>query len=106
VWPIIQEIDVIWVARGSSVPAAFFEVEHSTPIYSALLRFNDVHLTAPRLGARYSVVANDARHSLFVRQLARPTFAASGLRDHCTFLEYADVFAWHRRISSLPPAKA
>jgi hypothetical protein len=95
---IIQEIDVIWVGRGSSQPLAFFEVEHSTPIYSALLRFNDVHLTAPSLGARFSVVANDQRHALFVRQLARPTFQASGLGALCTFFEYADVFAWYRRL--------
>jgi hypothetical protein len=95
---IVQEIDVIWIDRGSSSASAFFEVEHSTPIYSALLRFNDVRLTTPNLGARFSVVANDARHSLFVRQLARPTFRASGLGDRCTFLDYTDVFLWHRRL--------
>ncbi len=95
---VLQEIDVVWIGQGANQPLAFFEVEHSTPIYSALLRFNDVHLTAPNLGARFSVVANDARHSLFVRQLARPTFQASGLGSLCTFFEYGDVFSWHRRL--------
>ncbi len=97
---IVQEIDVMWIGQGSNQPLAFFEVEHSTPIYSALLRFNDVHLVAPNLGARFSVVANDARHSLFVRQLARPTFQASGLGGLCTFFEYVDVFAWHGRLQT------
>ena len=101
---VIQEIDVVWIGHGSNQPSAFFEVEHSTPIYSALLRFNDVHLTTPNLGARFSVVANDARHSLFVRQLARPTFQTSGLSALCTFFEYVDVFAWHRRLQ--PPRAA
>jgi len=95
-----QQIDVIWTARARGTPRAFFEIEHSTPIYSALLRFNDVHILAPRLGAAYSVVSNEARRSLFVRQLGRPTFKASGLAEACNFLEYRNVFLWHKRITS------
>ncbi|MBI2844432.1 MAG: hypothetical protein HYX78_13635 [Armatimonadetes bacterium] len=97
---VLQEIDVVWVQRGSSEPKAFFEVEHSTPIYSGLLRFNDVHLLAPRLRPRFTVVANDSRRSLFVRQLGRPTFQQSGLADLCTFLDYTDVYGWYTRIMS------
>lgn len=96
---IIQEIDVIWMQRGSSEPRALFEVEHSTPIYSGLLRFNDLHLVTPRLRPRFSVVANDARRELFVRQLNRPTFRMSGLNELCTFLDYRDVLGWHTRIN-------
>lgn len=95
---VVQEIDVIWMPRGSSEPRALFEVEHSTPIYSGLLRFNDVHLLAPRLRPRFSVVANDARREVFVRQLNRPTFRFSGLSEICTFLDYRDVFGWFNRI--------
>jgi hypothetical protein len=95
---IIQEIDVMWLPRGSSEPRALFEVEHSTPIYSGLLRFNDVHLVAPHLRPRFSVVANDVRRDLFVRQLNRPTFRSSGLNELCTFLDYKDVFSWFNRI--------
>lgn len=96
---IIQEIDVIWTVRGSSELKALFEVEHSTPIYSGLLRFNDVHLVAPRLRPRFSVVSNDSRRDLFVRQINRPTFRFSGLSELCTFLDYKDVFGWLNRIS-------
>jgi hypothetical protein len=95
---ILQEVDVIWVQPGSSEPKALFEVEHSTPIYSGLLRFNDIHLVAPRLRPRYSIVANDTRRSLYVRQINRPTFQTSGLNELCTFLEYVDVYGWYCRL--------
>ncbi|MBI1882455.1 MAG: hypothetical protein HYR94_30135 [Chloroflexi bacterium] len=97
---ILQEVDVIWIERGSGKLRALFEVEHSTPIYSGLLRFNDIHLVAPTFRPRYSIVANDARRSLFVRQINRPTFRMSGLGELCTFFEYADVVGWHNRVKS------
>ena len=97
---ILQEVDVVWIQRGSSELRALFEVEHSTPVYSALLRFNDIHLLTPSLRATFSVVANEARRDLFVRQLNRPTFRTSGLRELCTFLEYVNVFGWYKRIIS------
>jgi hypothetical protein len=96
--PILQEIDVIWLGRGGSNLRALFEVEHSTPVYSGLLRFNDVHLVAPSVESRFTVVSNDSRRSLFARQLSRPTFKTSGLSELCTFLEYIDVLAWHNRL--------
>jgi hypothetical protein len=97
---ILQEVDVIWIQRGSSLLKALFEVEYSTPIYSGLLRFNDIYLTSPHIVARFSVVSNDTRRSLFIRQLNRPTFRASGLTELCTFLEYANVYSWFSRIRS------
>jgi len=97
---VVQEIDVIWMDKGASKARAFFEVEHSTPIYSALLRFNDVLILSPQSDARYSIVSNEDRRSLFVRQLNRPTFCASGLDNACSFLEYRNVFLWHKRVTS------
>jgi len=97
---ILQEVDVIWVHRGSSELRSLFEVEHSTPVYSGLLRLNDIHLAAPRLGPSFSIVANDTRRALFVRQLNRPTFQVSGLSELCSFLEYINVFVWYRRIKA------
>lgn len=95
---ILQEVDVVWIERGSGKLRALFEVEHSTPIYSGLLRFNDIHLVAPTFRPRYSIVANDTRRSLFVRQINRPTFRISGLGELCTFFEYINVVGWHNRI--------
>ena len=95
---VIQEVDVIWIRRGSGELRALFEVEHSTSIYSGLLRFNDIHLVAPSLRPTFSVVANEQRRQVFVRQLNRPTFQASGLSEMCTFLDYTNVFEWHERV--------
>ena len=98
---IISEIDVVWLQRGGNDLKGLFEVEHSTPIYSGLLRFNDIHLISPNLKARFSIVANNERRSLYIKQLNRPTFQTSGLGEICTFLEYSDVFNWHRRLGGL-----
>ena len=97
---ILQEIDVIWLERGSNKIRALYEVEHSTPIYSGLLRFNDIHLVAPNLKPRFSIVSNDIRRSLFVRQIRRPTFQVSGLSELCTFFEYVNVAGWFSRVNS------
>ncbi|MGO9518896.1 MAG: hypothetical protein ACLPND_17825 [Candidatus Korobacteraceae bacterium] len=94
---ILSEVDVIWVARGRDVISDLFEVEHSTPIYSGLLRFNDLLLTNPRL-SHFSIVSNDSRRALFARQLFRPTFQRSGLAELTSFLEYANVSDWHSRL--------
>jgi hypothetical protein len=98
---IVREIDVLWLQRGSSEFGAMFEVEHSTPIYSGLLRFNDLHLIEPDLKSKFSIVSNDMRRSLFLRQINRPTFKASGLSDICNFLEYKDVYSWFNRTKGM-----
>lgn len=95
---LLTEIDVMWIERGAGRLHALFEVEHSTPVYSGLLRFNDVLLASPQLGARFSVVSNDKRRSLFTRQLSRPTFKFSRLAEYCTFIEYASVYSWYQRM--------
>ncbi len=97
---ILQEIDVIWIRRGAPGLAAVYEVEHSTPIYSGLLRLNDVRLINPRID-RLTVVSNEPRRAAFVRQLNRPTFQASSLTSVCTFLEYSEVYDWHRRLMAV-----
>lgn len=96
--PILSEIDVVWLKRGAGDLVALFEVEHTTSIYSGLLRFNDVHLETPDLRPRFSVVSNDTRRSLFVRQVTRPTFQTSGLSEICTFMMYENVVDWHERV--------
>lgn len=98
-----SEIDVLWLDYTHEAIAAAFEVEHSTPIYSGLLRFNDVLLTCPGV-SRLFVVSNESRRELFVRQLQRPTFQRSGLSEIASFLDYSNVFEWHRRLG--PTAKA
>ena len=96
---ILGEIDVVWIASGRNDVEGLYEVEHSTGVYSGLLRFNDVLLTDPRV-TRFSVVSNELRRDLYSRQIFRPTFRKSGLAELCSFLEYSNVFAWHQRLQN------
>lgn len=93
-----SEIDVIWIDHKHELIAAAFEVEHSTPVYSGLLRFNDVLLTCSGAN-RFFVVSNESRRELFVRQLQRPTFQRSGLSEVASFLDYTNVLHWHQRLN-------
>ena len=95
---ILSEIDVIWIKRGGETIEGLFEVEHSTTVYSGLLRFNDIRLTDPKV-SRFSIVSDENRRGLFVRQLFRPTFRKSGLADLTSFLEYSNVLDWHMRLA-------
>ena len=94
----ITDIDVCWINPGSGELRALFEVEHSTPIFSGLLRLNDIHILEPSANITFGIVANDSRRSLFARQIRRPTFERSSLSEHCRFLEYSDVYGWYTRL--------
>ena len=91
-------IDVLWVHPTRNLLAASFKIEHSTPIYSGLLRFNDVHIDfeLPRAG----IVADAEREDAFLRQINRRTFRASGLGDVCLFYKYSDVYRWYVQLRS------
>lgn len=91
--PSLRQIDVVWTVASTSTVYAAFEIEHTTPIYSGLLRFNDLFITGGRAES-FSVVGSEERRDEFVRQLNRPTFMKSGLVDRCGFLTDADVFRW------------
>ena len=95
---ILSEIDVIWIASGGEAIEGLFEVEHSTTVYSGLLRFNDILLTDPKV-SRFSIVSSEIRRALFSRQLFRPTFTKSGLAELTSFLEYSNVLDWHTRLA-------
>lgn len=94
----LSQIDVIWFEKGSNRIKALYEVEHSTPIYSGLLRFNDVFLSAVSPIERFAIVSNEKRRSVFAQQLNRPTFKRSGLSETCTFFEYLNVYRWYQRV--------
>jgi len=93
---VLREIDVIWTTPGSNEIQGLFEVEHSTTVYSGLLRFNDALLTSPSL-SRFVIVSNEARRSVYARQVLRPTFRQSGLSELASFLDYINVYKWYTR---------
>ena len=86
---IVREIDVIWL-RDNSLEQ-FFEVEHSTPIYSGLLRFNDVLISLGH-AKDFNIVAEDTRENKFGLEINRPTFIKNNLIKKTTFLSYESVY--------------
>ena len=91
----IKLIDVVWIDRAARSVAAAFEVEHSTSIYSGIVRMLDLALGAS-LGANSTLilVAPDERREQVAQQLRRPAFsrvADLGIR----YLPYGELRA-HR----------
>lgn len=71
----IRLIDVLWLDEAGRVAAAF-EVEHSTSIYSGIVRMLDLALGAPdHLGSYYFLVAPDNREQDVRAQFLRPAFS-------------------------------
>jgi hypothetical protein len=94
----IEEIDVLWTTRQSIIRA--FEVEHTTSIFSGLLRMADLLSLVPNLEMKLHIVAPDNRKRVFVKQITRPVFnylEKAPLADVCSFLTYSAI----REISEL-----
>jgi len=72
----VRLIDVIWLEKGAASVAAAFEVEHSTSIYSGIVRMLDLALGSD-VGASsvLFLVAPDSRRDEVKQQLARPAFS-------------------------------
>ncbi|WP_435020720.1 hypothetical protein TA3x_001982 [Tundrisphaera sp. TA3] len=87
----IENIDVLWMA-GQAIAAAF-EVEHSTTVYSGLLRMSDLLTMQPNLDINLYLVGPDERYAKFAREVARPTFASrrKPLHTLCGFLPYSKL---------------
>lgn len=90
----IRLIDVLWLEPGGAVAAAF-EVEHSTSIYSGIVRMLDLALADDtQAAAGLFLVAPDGREEEVRQQLARPAFRH--VRDlGVRYLPYGELAA-HR----------
>ena len=87
----IRLIDILWLERGTGHAAAAFEVEHTTSIYSGIVRMLDLALGAPQ-GASHALflVAPDARESDVRAQLRRPAFSRIS-ELNLRFLPYGEL---------------
>lgn len=87
----VEDIDVLWL-KGAAIVAAF-EVEHTTSIYSGLLRMSDLLTMQPNLDISLYLVGRDDRYPKFAREVARPTFASrpKPLHTPCGFLPYSKL---------------
>lgn len=86
-------IDVIWIRNKRSIARAF-EVEHTTSIYSGILRMADLVALQPDINIKMHIVASPDRQEKFSTEIRRPVFSymTSGrLSDMCTFISYDDV---------------
>lgn len=91
----IEQIDVIWITKGGSINRAF-EVEHTTAVYSGLLRMADLLALQPNMSIRLSIVAPDERREKVFAEMRRPVFSRLErvpLSETCTFISYESVGA-------------
>lgn len=88
----IRLIDVLWLDKGTANVIAAFEVEHSTSIYSGIVRMLDLALSGDGLHAAAGLflVAPDAREADVRAQLARPAFSRIGDLD-ISYLPYSEL---------------
>lgn len=88
----IEQIDILWL-RGRSIVRAF-EVEHTTSIYSGILRMADLLALQPNMDIKLHIVAPDARREKVFQEVRRPVFSLlekGPLSDCCTYLSYDSV---------------
>lgn len=89
---IIENIDVLWIRRKAIIHA--FEVEHSTSIYSGLLRMADLMTVQPNLSIKAHIVAPMARRTKVLQEISRPVFSlieSGPMSETCSFLSYDAV---------------
>lgn len=87
----IRLIDVLWIDLDGERVTAAFEVEHTTSIYSGIVRMLDLALSSDLHAADgLFLVAPDAREEEVRAQLQRPAF--SRVRDlQVRFLPYGEL---------------
>lgn len=100
----IEQIDVLWM-RGRSIVRAF-EVEHTTAVYSGILRMADLLALQPNMNIKVHIVAPEERREKVFQQIMRPVFSLlekGPLAESCTFLTYDSVYeiARQRHLSHL-----
>ena len=90
----IEQIDVIWL-KGRAMSRAF-EVEHTTLIYSGLLRMADLLALQPNMAISLHIVAPEEKRGKVMREIKRPVFSLlehGPLYEKCTYLSYSAIEA-------------
>jgi len=85
----IEQIDVLWL-RGRSIVRAF-EVEHTTSVYSGILRMADLLALQPNMDIKLHIVAPLGKREKVFSEIRRPVFSLlekGPLADSCTYLSY------------------
>ncbi|MYF24904.1 MAG: EVE domain-containing protein [Nitrospira sp. SB0678_bin_10] len=85
----IENIDVLWLKGGSIFRA--FEIEHSTSVYSGILRMADLLALQPNMDINIHIVAPDSKRDKVFQEIRRPVFSLlerKPLSEICTFISY------------------
>jgi len=88
----IEQIDVIWLKKRSIVRA--FEVEHTTAVYSGILRMADLLALQPNMDINLHIVAPVGRRDKVFQEIQRPVFSLldrAPLSECCTFISYDSI---------------
>jgi hypothetical protein len=88
----IELIDVLWL-RGRAIVRAF-EIEHTTSIYSGILRMADLLALQPNMDIKLHIVAPIERRDRVFTEIRRPVFSLldrGPLAETCTFISYDSV---------------
>ncbi len=88
----VEQIDVLWL-KGRSMARAF-EIEHTTAIYSGLLRMADLLALQPNMDIRLHIVAPPDKRERVLREIRRPVFSLldrGPLYEQCSFLSYDSI---------------
>ena len=88
----IEQIDILWL-KGRSIVRAF-EIEHTTAIYSGLLRMADLLALQPIMDIRLHIVAPEDRRGQVLREIRRPVFTLlerGPLHEQCTYVSYDSI---------------
>ena len=95
----VRLIDIIWIDRSGGQAVAAFEVEHSTSIYSGIVRMLDLAMggsEAPPDGL--FLVAPDGREKDVRAQLIRPAFGSIG-HLNLRYIPYSELRAHRETIA-------
>lgn len=87
----IPNIDTVWKV-GKQIIAAF-EIEHSTEVYSGILRMCDLALEAPNSSYPLFIVSDKKRLKVFFKHISRPSFNNRHftIADRVGFLTYDNI---------------
>ncbi|GAG72625.1 unnamed protein product [marine sediment metagenome] len=87
----IENIDVLWLQDNAIIAA--FEIEHTTSIYSGLLRMSDLISMQPNIKIDLYLVAPNERREKVIEEINRPTFTKlkPPLPKICKFISYSKL---------------
>lgn len=88
----IENIDVLWI-KNYNIERAF-EIEHTTSIYSGLLRMADLKALMPNINIKLYIIAPKHRKEKVFEEINRPVFSlllSPPLNDSSYFISYDSI---------------